>query len=212
MPIKESVPVGLPSALLASRPDVAAAELRYRAALEDVGAARADLYPMLTLTASLTFQDTNLSDLFDWDDYLANLAGSLTQPIFQGGRLRSAVRLQKAEADELAAVFARTSLNALLDVETALAEQRGFAEQVLRLRDAVKSAAIADELAQTRYRQGLETLLSVLETQRSLNNARESLILTEQSLLRARIDLYLSLGGVWFEVGPEDCQRWEALC
>ncbi|MGF1453821.1 MAG: efflux transporter outer membrane subunit [Alphaproteobacteria bacterium] len=193
------VPVGLPATLLTQRPDVATAELRYRAALEDIGSARADLFPALTLTASLTFQDEDLSGLFSWQDHIANLAGSLVQPVFQGGRLRAAIKLERAEAEELAAAYGRTAITAVTEVETALAEQAGFAEQLRRLESAVTSAQTSNEIAQRRFREGLNTILSVLETQRSLNNTRQSVLLTEQALLNARIDLFLSLGGAWFE-------------
>ena len=196
-------PIGMPVELLTARPDVAAAELRFRAALEDVGSARANLFPTLTLTASLTFQNTEFSDLFSWDRHLASLAGSLTQPIFQGGRLRSEIRLQQAEADELAAAYGRTTIAALVDVETALVEIAGLTEQVKRLENNVASAELSNQLAQNRYRRGLDTILSVLETQRGLNAARENLILAEQALFNARINLYFSLGGVWFEEAPE---------
>jgi NodT family efflux transporter outer membrane factor (OMF) lipoprotein len=188
---------GKPASLLATRPDVAAAELRYRAALEDVGAARANLYPALTLSAAFTYQADSLDELFDWGQHIASLAGALTQPVFQGGRLKSQVRLERTRAEELATAFARTTLAALIDVETALAQLAGLGEQRDRLVDAVASAKTSNDIAQTRYRQGLASILAVLETQRSLNNAERNLILTEQALLNAQIDLFLSLGGDW---------------
>ena len=193
------LPIGAPVDLLANRPDVAAAELSYRAALEDVGAARADLYPALTLSSALTFQDSNLGDIFSADAFVANLVASLTQPIFNGGRLRSEVRLQQAEAEELATAFARTTLGALIDVEQAAAQLTGINDQLKRLDANVASARLSDEITQNRYRRGLGTLLSILESQRTLNAARQSLILTEQAYLNAYIDLFLSLGGSWFD-------------
>lgn len=192
-----SIPVGIPVDLLSNRPDVAAAELSYLAALEDVGSARADLYPLISFSASLSFQDDTLGGVFDWDDYIASLATSLTQPVFQGGRLRSEVRLQQAEAEELATSFARTALEAIIDVEQAAAEVKGLSEQIELEERALATAVLSDEISQNRYFRGLDSLLAVLETQRSLNNARESLILTQQLFLNAQIDLYQSLGGVW---------------
>jgi NodT family efflux transporter outer membrane factor (OMF) lipoprotein len=192
-----AVAIGRPASLLANRPDVAAAELRYRAALEDVGAARASLYPAISLSAALTFQSDSPADMFDWDEYIANLAGALIQPVFQGGRLKSQVRLEQARADELATAFARSTLSAVIDVETSLANLTGLGEQHDRLKEAVASAQISNDIAQTRYRQGLASIFAVLETQRSLNNAQQNLILTEQALLNAQIDLFLSLGGDW---------------
>lgn len=189
-------PVGMPADLMTRRPDVAAAELEFRAALEDIGAARARLFPGLSLTSSLTFrgQDT---DAFDWDSHVATLASSLLAPIFQGGRLRAQVRASEAVARELAASYSATALAAVADVETALLAESAFSSQTERYTENVRAAALADELSQNRYRQGLSTLLRVLEAQRSLNTARESLILAEQQRLLARIDLYQALGGNW---------------
>jgi len=185
---------------------VAAAELSYRAALEDVGSARASLLPGLSLSSSLSFQSNDASDLFDFDDYIANLAGSLSQPIFQGGRLRSQVRLEESQARELATAYARVALSALSEVENALARQAGSLREREQLNDALNSARDANALAQNRYRQGLLPLLSVLETQRALTNAQQNILLAEQRLVDARIDLYLSLGGVWFE--NEAAKTW----
>ncbi len=191
------VPLGQPARLLSTRPDVAAAELRYRAALEDVGVARASLYPAVTLSVAFTYRADSLDDLFDWGQHIASLASALTQPVFQGGRLKSKVRLERARAEELATAFARATLAAVIDVETTLAQLVGLSEQRDRLVNAVASAKTSNDIAQSRYRQGLASILAVLETQRSLNNAQRNLILSEQALLNAQIDLFLSLGGDW---------------
>ena len=190
-------PVGSPAALLANRPDVAVAELRYLAALEDVGAARASLYPALSLSASLTFQADTPGEVFDWDRHIASLANSLTAPVFQGGRLKSQVRLERARAEELASAFARTALTAVMDAEIALAELAGLREQKDLLAASLETAKLSNELAQGRYRQGLISILSVLETQRSLDAAEQNIILTDQAVANARIDIFLSLGGDW---------------
>ncbi|MEO0345127.1 MAG: efflux transporter outer membrane subunit [Pseudomonadota bacterium] len=192
--------VGYPAALMAQRPDVAAAALRYRAALEDIGAARANLYPALSLTGALTFQGERPGD-FSWDNYLSSLTQSITGPVFQGGRLRAQVRLERAEAEELAASFARAALAALTDVEIALTERDARLTQQALAQAAVQTATQSNRVVSTRYRQGLSSLLAVLETQRSLNSAQLNLILTEQALRNASIDLYLSLGGDWFPTG-----------
>lgn len=189
--------VGRPADLLVNRPDVAAAELAYLAALEDVGAARANFYPGLSLSSSLTFQDDTPEGLFDWNRHIARLAASLTQPVFQGGRLKARLRLEQAQAEELAAAYARTTLAAVVDVEIALKNLTGLTEQKARLEAAVASARLSNELVQDRYRQGLESILVVLEAQRSLNTAEHNLISTEQALANAEVDLFLSLGGDW---------------
>lgn len=192
-------PVGLPASLLVARPDVAAAELTYRAALEDIGAARADLLPGLSLSGALSFQNSDPSGLFNIDEYIANLAASFAQPVFQGGRLRSQLRVEQSEAEELATAYAREALAALTEVETALAQQAGLLDELSQLRKALHSAEKSNQIAQDRYRQGLQPLLSILETQRGLNNAQLNIVLAEQQILEARINLHLSLGGSWFD-------------
>lgn len=195
--VRFDAPVGSPAVLLANRPDVAVAELRYLAALEDVGAARASLYPGLSLAASLTFQADTPGELFDWDRHIASLASSLTAPVFQGGRLKAQVRLKEARAAELASAFARAALAAVVDVEIALAELAGLHQQKQLLDAALETARLSNEIAKGRYGQGLISILAVLETQRSLNAVEQNVILTDQAIANARIDLYLSLGGDW---------------
>lgn len=189
--------VGRPADLLANRPDVAAGELAYLAALEDVGAARASFYPALSLSAGLSFQDDTLTGLFNWDRHIARLAASLVQPVFAGGRLEARLQLEQAQAEEFAAAYVRTTLAAVVDVEIALENLTGLSEQKDRLDAAIASARLSNELVQNRYRQGLVSILAVLETQRSLNAAEQNLILTEQALANAQVDLFLSLGGDW---------------
>ncbi|MDJ0751143.1 MAG: efflux transporter outer membrane subunit [Woeseiaceae bacterium] len=199
---RATAPVGNPASLLTNRPDVAAAELRYRAALEDVGAARASLFPAISLTAAVTLQGESPGD-FSWGDYIGSLSQSLTGPLFQGGRLRSQVRLEQAEADELATAYARTALAAITDAEIALTELAGLRDQLARAKTAVETSRKSNDLARNRYRQGLSSILVVLETQRSLDNAQLALILIKQALLNAEIDLFLSMGGDWTGIESE---------
>lgn len=201
--INAALPFGLPAHLLRQRPDVAAAELRYRAALQDVGTARSNLYPNLFLSSSLVFQGVNPGDVFKVEDYISGLVSSLIAPIYQGGRLRQEVRVQTAAADEFAASFALTALGAVADVEDALARLEGSRLQITQLRKAVQSAELANRLAQERYRTGLESLLKVLETQRSLNAVTLKLIIAEQEFLNAKIDLYLGIGSDWASLEGE---------
>lgn len=196
--LNEYIPLGVPAKLLRARPDVAIAELNYLAALQDVGAARASLYPSISLSASLTFQADTPSDVFDWDRHVASLANSLLAPIFQGGRLRAQLRFEEAQAEELANSFARAALAAVTDVEIVLAEISGLQAQLARLKKARDTAKQSNELVQGRYNQGLSSILTVLETQRSLNTAQQNILLTEQAIANARVDLFYSLGGNWF--------------
>lgn len=198
-----TVPVGFPAALLTARPDVAAAELSYRSALQDIGTARADLLPRLSLNSSLSFQNQDVSDLFDLDRYIANLAASLTQPVFQGGLLQSRLRVEESRARELSTAYARIALKAFSEVETALVRQSGTLRELEQLQKTLRSAEDSNRIVQDRYRQGLQPLLAVLETQRGLTSAKQNIISAEQSLQEARIALHLSLGGRWFGAKPD---------
>jgi len=112
--------------------------------------------------------------------------------------LKAQVRLEESEARKLATTYARTALEALIDIEAALAELSALKSQRDLQIQAVETAKTSNTLAQSRYRQGLTSILSVLETQRSLNNAELNLILIEQGLLSAHVELALSQGGNWF--------------
>lgn len=191
------IPLGVPATLLRARPDVAIAELNYLAALQDVGAARASLYPSISLSASLTFQAETPSDVFDWDRHVASLANSLLAPIFQGGRLRAQLRFEEVQAEELAHSFGKAALAAITDVEIVLAEMNGLQAQLARLKTAGDTAKLSNQLVQGRYNQGLSSILTVLETQRSYNATQQNILLTEQAIANSRVDLFYSLGGNW---------------
>lgn len=205
----DSIPLGIPATLLRARPDVAIAELNYLAALQDVGAARASLYPSLSLSASLTFQADSPSDVFDWDRHVASLANSLLAPIFQGGRLRAQLKFEEAKAEELAHSFGKAALAAVTDVEVTLAEIKGLQAQLVRLKTAGDTAKLANELVQGRYNQGLSSILTVLETQRSYNATQQNILLTEQAIANARVDLFYSLGGNWAGQASPSITEWE---
>jgi NodT family efflux transporter outer membrane factor (OMF) lipoprotein len=195
--LEDYIPLGVPARLLRARPDVAIAELNYLAALQDIGAARASLYPSISLNASLTFQADTPSDVFDWDRHVASLANSLLAPIFQGGRLRAQLRFEEAQAEELAHSFGKAALAAVTDVEITLAEIKGLQAQLVRLKTAHDTAKLSNKLVQGRYNQGLSSILTVLETQRSYNATQQNILLTEQAIANARVDLFYSLGGKW---------------
>ncbi len=195
---------GTPADVLRRRPDVAAAELNYRAALADVGAARAQRLPSLTLTGSMSRQTNDASDLFDADAMIANLTAGILAPLFQGGRLKAQVEAAEAAAQELASTYALTALSAVADVEGALLFERAYEEQRALRQVSLEAAERSNQIARERYASGQVSILTVLETQRALNTARQDLILAEQARLEARIDLYLALGGDWRADGLPD--------
>lgn len=193
--ISRGVPAGLPAELLQRRPDLAAAQRRLQAAGERVADARKNLLPNLRLTASGGSASEHLRDLLDGDRLIWNLAGGLTQALWQGGRLAAEDDLARAQRRELWARYVQTVLNAFREVETALAAETFFVEQEIAQRRAVTEANTAAALALENYQQGLVDLITLLEAQRRAFNAESTRLATARQRLDNRVALYLALGG-----------------
>lgn len=194
-PMPAEVPAGLPATIIARRPDVIAAERRLAASKKRVSEARAQLYPTIRLTGSGGTTTTELSDLLNGDFSVWSIAGSILQPLFQGGRLRANVELNKAVADQVLAQYALTALNAYGEVEGALATERFLREQEAALAEATEQAIAARQLAEEQYASGLINLITLLEAQRRAYSNESALLTIRRQRLDARIDLYLALGG-----------------
>jgi NodT family efflux transporter outer membrane factor (OMF) lipoprotein len=188
---------GLPSELLNRRPDVASAEAQLIAANADINTARAALFPSIQLTAQGGFASTALSSLFDGPGLFWSLVASVTQPIFEGGRLSGQVDLTEARYEELVQTYRGTVINAFRDTEDSLVAIRQLADQQALQEEAVRQAQTAFELADTRYRGGLDTLLNVLDAQRTLFQARDTLVQVRSARLQATVSLFRALGGGW---------------
>jgi NodT family efflux transporter outer membrane factor (OMF) lipoprotein len=189
------IPAGLPSDLLLRRPDVVAAERRLAAAGARVSEARRAFLPRLSLTGSAGSASSALDLITDADFFVWRLVGNLVQPIFQGGRLRARAQFARADAERLLATYAHTLLNAFAEVENALATETHLAEEELAQQESARQAVAAQALAEDRYRQGLEDLVTVLEAQRRALQARGSLISLRRQRLDARVNLHMALGG-----------------
>ncbi|MGF6691508.1 multidrug efflux system outer membrane protein [Metapseudomonas resinovorans] len=189
------IAAGLPSDLLTRRPDIASAEAQLVAADGDLKVARAAMLPRLTLTASLGSGADHFHDLMRNPYY--NLAAGLAAPIFSGGRLTAERDRAKARQDELLGTYNSAILNALADVEKALNSADGLDQQRRWQGEEVEQARLAFDLAQTRYEAGAETLLTVLETQRTLFQAQDQQAQLQQARLQASVSLYRALGGGW---------------
>jgi len=186
---------GLPAELVRRRPDLLAAENRLAASGSRVREARAALYPRLTLTGSGGTASEELEDLLDGDFAVWNIAAGLLQPIFQGGRLRAAVELAEAGADEALASYAQGVLMAFGEVESALAAEEFLARQERALEASADQARAAVRLADERYLAGIGDILEVLESERAAVDARSRLLEVQRLQLSARVDLHLALGG-----------------
>jgi len=189
------VPAGLPSELVARRPDLAAAERRLAASIERVGEARRALYPRLSLTASDGRSSDALDNLLDGDYSVWSLVANLSAPLFQGGRLRAGVDLAESGREAALAQYAGQVLAAYGEVERALVAERLLAAQEAALAETAREAAAALALARARYNSGLTDLITLLDTQRREFVANSQLLSARRQRLEARIDLHVALGG-----------------
>lgn len=194
--VKRKVAVGLPSDLLLRRPDLFAAEQRVAAATENVQANWKALLPDFTINGGVGTSTTDkFSDLLDPKALVWNLAGTVGQAVFQGGRLVSQIKLSQAQREEIAARYAETALQAFREVETALAAEGHYRVQQGKLESAVAESNLAEELALSQYEKGLVDIITVLESQRRAFDARSTLLRVRNERLQNRLDLYLALGG-----------------
>ncbi|MCO7514824.1 efflux transporter outer membrane subunit [Pseudomonas guariconensis] len=186
---------GVPSELLTRRPDIAAAEARLAAASANVQVARAAMLPRLTLGAELGSRVRTLPEVFENPYY--TLTAGLVAPIFNNGRLRASHDLAKAEQEELLEAYRSSILAGFADVEKALNAIYGVDRQRQWQDEEVQQARLAFDLAQQRYSAGAETLLTVLETQRTLYEAQDQQAQLRLARLQGSVALYKALGGGW---------------
>lgn len=199
LPDLEPVPIGLPAALLDRRPDVRAAELAVRAANEQIGVSIAQLYPDLTLAANYGASADRWRDIWEQFSETYSAIFGLSQPIFNGGRLRAQVDAAEARHAELAANYAGTVLTAMMEVEDALITEKMLQEELEHTRLRFEQATAAEGLSQERYQRGVDSILSVLETERRRRIAEESLVILKAQIWTTRVNLHLALGGDWID-------------
>ncbi|MDA1272480.1 MAG: TolC family protein [Verrucomicrobia bacterium] len=190
-----SVPAGLPSDLLNRRPDLVAAEQRLAAADARLFQAKASLLPRISLTASGGTSTADLADLISSDFGVWALAGNLSQPLLQGGRLRAGVNLAVARTRQALANYRKTALTAFAEVETALAAENYLSNREKTLVSATNQAQAALRLSHERYTAGVEPFLVVLESERRAFEAEGLLIAVRRQRIENRVELHVALGG-----------------
>ena len=190
-----SVPGGIPADLVARRPDLVAAERQVAASEARLRVARRDLLPSFSLTANTGTSTNTLRTLLNGDFAVWGLVGNVLAPLWQGGRLRAEISRAEARVAEVLATYVNTALLAYSEVETALAAEEHMADRVVYLTTSVEQARAAERLADERYRTGLDTYITVLDSQRSAFQAESQLIAARRLRLENRVDLYLALGG-----------------
>jgi multidrug efflux system outer membrane protein len=188
---------GLPSQLLARRPDVAEAEQQLIAANADITVARAALFPSIQLTGSGGYSSAALSGLISPMNQVYAFSAGLTQPIFHAGALRAQVALNNARYTELLADYHKTVISAFGNVEDALVAAQQSLEQQNRQQQAVDKAQRAFQFAQTQMQAGIVNILTVLNTENALFSAQDELVQIQYLHLQSLVDLFTALGGGW---------------
>jgi outer membrane protein TolC len=192
-------PAGIPSQLLARRPDIEADLLRLKASDDRIAAAIADRFPALSLTGSYGGQSAELGDLLGSGNILWNVLLNIAQPLFDGGRRAAEVDRTRAVFRENLAGYHQSVLTAFREVEDALAAGRNGQERIARLWDAEQASAAALRLALDRYLQGLSEYLPVLTAQGLYFDSQSQLLAARRQFIADRITLARSLGGMWME-------------
>ena len=196
-PHAPEVPAGLPSSLLERRPDIRQAEQQLIAFNAQIGVAKAAYFPQIALTAKAGYQSSALTNLFSGPAGLWNFGGSLAQPIFTGGRLRSNVRLAEAQQQDALLFYQQTIQGAFRDVSDALIAYRKNQEFRMQQQLLAQSAQDAARLSEMRYRGGVTSYLEVLTNETNYFSAELGLAQAQLNELLALVELYRALGGGW---------------
>ncbi|HEX8881110.1 MAG TPA: efflux transporter outer membrane subunit [Candidatus Acidoferrum sp.] len=196
-PAPDNVPAGLPSELLERRPDVRDAEANMMAANAQIGVAKAAFFPSISLTGTGGLESNALNSFLSAPSQTWNAGLSITQPVFEGGRLRSGLRLSRAQYQEAVLIYQQTVQNALEQVSNALIatqKDRDFREQQEML---TRAAQRTDQLSEVLYQNGGASYLQVLTAETNYFSAELNLVQAQLNERLAVVQLYQSLGGGW---------------
>jgi NodT family efflux transporter outer membrane factor (OMF) lipoprotein len=188
---------GIPSELLTQRPDIRRQEAQLASATANVGNARAQFFPSIQLTGQGGYQSSALTSLFQPHAAFFSMVGSLTQPIFDGGRILGNFELTKARQDELLQTYRKTVVQAFADVDNALYSIRQTTEKLRLQREVVAASRRAFQLSEQQLRAGTADIVTVLNTQLTLFQAEDALSQAQLARLLAIVSLYQALGGGW---------------
>ena len=189
------VPEDMPSSVLLQRPDVQAAEHQLRAMNANIGAARAALFPSITLTGSVGTGSRELDALFGSGTGTWSFMPQIRLPIFDGGRLRAGVEVAQANQRIAVAQYEKTVQTAFREVADAMADRAQWDERLSAQNDVVRAMQTAFELSEARFQSGVDNYLSVLDAQRSLYGAQQNLIGLRLAEQINRVTLWKTLGG-----------------
>jgi multidrug efflux system outer membrane protein len=194
-PTIAELPAGIDSSVLLRRPDVVQAEYQLRAANAEIGAARAALFPRISLTGLLGLASNALTGLFSGNGFNWSAGADASYSIFNAGAGRANVRLTEAQREAAIATYERAIQSAFREVADALARRGTITDQLRATQAQAEAAADTFRLAEARYRGGIDTFLSSLDAQRSLYSARRTLVNTRLVQASNLVTLYRTLGG-----------------
>lgn len=186
---------GLPSDLLNNRPDLRAAEYKLSAAGANIGAAKARLYPTISLTGTAGFASTDLSDLFKSGSFIWSFGPSLDIPIFDWGTRQANIKISETDQQIALSDYEKAIQTAFREVNDALAVRQHIGERISAQRRLVEATNTNYSLSTARFRAGIDSYLTVLDAQRVSYAAEQGLLLLEQANLNSQIELYKALGG-----------------
>jgi NodT family efflux transporter outer membrane factor (OMF) lipoprotein len=195
--IAVQIPASLPSDLLRRRPDIRAAEREIAAATARVGVATADLYPKFSIIGTAGLESISPSDFFFGTSRMWQVGPTMTWPIFEGGRIRAYIEVRNAQEEQALLSYRKTVLLALGEVEDALVAYTKERTRHQALAASAEDFQRSALLARDRYEEGYATYLDVLEAQRSLYTAQDSLAQSDQQIIDDLIAIYKALGGGW---------------
>ena len=194
-PVLTQLPAGVPSDLLARRPDILQAEQALVAANAEIGAARAAFFPRLSLTAQLGFASPEVSELFRGSARSWSFAPQITQPLFQGGQLRAELRLSQIRTEVAVVRYEQAIQGAFREVRDGLAGSQTYARQIAAQQRVAASAEQRRQLSQLRYGAGQDSRLELLDAQRQSYASQQTLLDLRRDQFKSAVSLYKALGG-----------------
>ena len=192
-----AVPAGLPSDLLGNRPDIRQAEEDLIAANANIGVAKAQYFPAISLTGLLGFASNDLSKLFTSPAGVWSYGVPLTAPIFTAGAIAGQVKASEAVQQQLLVRYQQAIQTAFREVDDALVDQKRSREQLQAQREQVGTLRQYARIARLRFDEGYTSYLEVLDAERSLFNAQLSYAQTQGVIFQSLVNVYKAVGGGW---------------
>ena len=190
-----AIAAGLPSDLLNNRPDIRTAEYRLSAAGANIGAAKARLFPSISLTGNAGYASTDLSDLFKSGSFVWAVGPSIDLPIFDWGTRQANIKISETDQQIALADYEKSIQSAFREVNDALAVRQNIGDRLAAQKRLVDATNTTYKLSNARFRAGIDNYLTVLDAQRTAYAAEQGLLLLEQANLNNQVELYKSLGG-----------------